>query len=665
MPHHDEIKYRGPLDGPWPKRQIDGDLELAESEWLMTNELGVYAMSTLALMHTRRHHGIFVTEVRPNGPRHVILSHLEMTLDTAGRSHHLSTHQFPNVAPTPGYRTLSSFYQDPLPRWEFKLPSGKVERTLTVVRGHRAVVVALTWTGKEPARLSLRPLLPMRPVHTLSKEHGAMLQKVTLRVGEVEVQPVLELPSVHFKHDGVFMGSPDWWRKFEYLDDRGRYDEFQEDMWSPGLFELTLEPRKTAYLMVYLGEAPKKSPEELVMDTAQYRLSLDPGPAVHPAVRALTVLGNSFVLGEDEGVVAGYPWLDVWSRDLLMSLPGTFLLRGREVEAAKALLRLGDTLIDGFLPQKLNQSREEQTPCIDASLLLFPVVRQLLARAPVEGHLADGLYSLLVKIYRRVHEATKSTAWVNGSGLLENSGARPLTWMDAVAGGEPITARRGLAIELQAYFALASEILSTMAQARGDYELADRALVAYDRARVSFRQRFWCDETNFPFDCLSGQGEPDDSWVDATIRPNAVIALAVCPSLFEPWQRREILSRTDELLLTERGLRTLDYRDSRYVGHAGGLLHERRNASHQGTAWPHLLLYYVRAVLVEHPSERERLVSLVLSALFGGRAIGHVAQMADGDPPHRPRGSPAYAAATAMLLEALAIELQVTSNEVL
>ena len=52
--------WTGPEDGPWPALEVKGDLERAEIEWLHTNGAGAYAMSTVALMHTRRNHGLLV-----------------------------------------------------------------------------------------------------------------------------------------------------------------------------------------------------------------------------------------------------------------------------------------------------------------------------------------------------------------------------------------------------------------------------------------------------------------------------------------------------------------------------------------------------------------------------------------------------------------------------
>ena len=50
-------EWRASVDGPWPYVHTGGELEPCEREWLHTNGAGAYAMSTVALMHTRRHHG--------------------------------------------------------------------------------------------------------------------------------------------------------------------------------------------------------------------------------------------------------------------------------------------------------------------------------------------------------------------------------------------------------------------------------------------------------------------------------------------------------------------------------------------------------------------------------------------------------------------------------
>jgi predicted glycogen debranching enzyme len=662
----DWVDWKGPQDGPWPAVLVNGDLEEAEAEWLTANNLGAYSMSTVALMHTRRQHGLLVSHLAEDFRRHVVLSHLEMSLEVGGRIHSLSTHQFPNMAPTLGYRGLEAFTQDPIPRWVYRVGSGTIERTVSLVHNRQAVVIALTWSGKEEACLSMRPLMPMRRSDDLCHEHGGMLQKVTLRSGEVEVQPLVHLPSVRFGHDGVFMGFPDWWRKFEYLGDRGRYEEFQEDMWSPGVFEFVLSHGKTRYLVVSVGRPPEENPADLVLDAAQRRLEADPiydlqegnGTApIHPEVRALCVAAENFVFADGTAIIAGYPWLDVWSRDTLLALPGIFLARGQLERARRSIRHLLRNMSDGLLVSRTTCLESERRACVDSSLWLFTIGSAVMSRSRDDVEFCDELYAALVQVFERICSDRRQLVWLTRDGLLANGADFALTWMEASFGGRFYTPRRGLAIEFQALFSSACEVLEAEAERRGDSDLAQRAKTRGEALRVAFKKTFWCQETNHPLDCLSESRDSAEAWLDRSIRPNALIALAVAPSLFDQWQVSEILDLAEQLLMTPRGLRTLDPNDPAYIGHAGPAIEERAAASHQGAVWPHLLLFFVRAKLRQNPSAADSMRALVSEALKGGRALGHVGQSADGDEPHRFWGIPACAMSTGMLLESLVVEL--------
>ena len=104
-------------DSPWPELVTRGELAPAEREWLHTNGTGAYSMSTVAQMHTRRQHGLLVASLAPPLDRLVVLSHAETQVTIGTRTYRLATHRFPDVAPSPGYRNLEQFAQDPLPRW--------------------------------------------------------------------------------------------------------------------------------------------------------------------------------------------------------------------------------------------------------------------------------------------------------------------------------------------------------------------------------------------------------------------------------------------------------------------------------------------------------------------------------------------------------------------
>jgi predicted glycogen debranching enzyme len=655
-------------DSPWPFVETHSDLQPAEQEWLHTNGAGAYSMSTIALMHTRRHHGAFVAALAPPLGRHVIMSHAEtnITVDDDRRTYRLATHQFPDVAPTPGYRLLQSFAQDPVPRWTFRLGAHTIERTMSLARGRNALIIGYTWRGKVPARLSMRPLMPLRPVHKLMVEHGAMNQVVMLRGGSVEVQPIEELPAIAFRHEGVFMGSPDWWRRFEYLEDRRLGNAFQEDMWTPGVFELHLEPHRTAYLLTSVGAPPPESPADLLAETREALLAQDPGPSRSRSVRKMFIAAEQFCADAvpHPVILAGYPWHAVYTRDLVSSVVGLHLVRGRMDLARRALCTVLSELRAGLLPETLLiPGVKRAKPVPDATLMLFEVARELRQRLPAEDPLLkEQLFPALVRAFLRVRSRRKRVVWLSADGLVANgSSSVALTWMDAHVGPTLVTPRRGLAIELQAMWSKGAQTLAGLAREYGHDRLADLAERAMLAARGAFRARFWCHETDYPYDVVSEARDSSESWSDPSIRPNALIALAIDPELFEPWQARRILDRVQSDLLTPRGIRSLSPSDNRYIGNFSGTAEERELAYHQGSAWTHLLGHYVRASLHFAPDDDDvpnELRALVEGALEGNALLGQLSQLFDGESPYRPRGCPAQAASVAEVLRALVVNLR-------
>lgn len=656
--------WRPSRDGLWPVVHTAGDLELGEQEWLHTNEIGAYAMSTLPVMHTRRHHGTLVAALSPPLGRHVIVSHAEttVTVDADKRTYRLSTHQFPHVAPTLGYRLMEYFAQDPIPRWVFRLGQHTLERTLCLARHHNTCVMSYTWHGKASARISIRPLMPLRPADQLMTEHGGMMQVVTLRSGAVELRPVPTLPPVHFVHDGMFMGSPDWWRRFEYRHDRTEHRAYQEDIWTPGVFEIYLEPGRTVHLMTSVGELLDKKPLEIVHETAEFLRSQDLGQKHSAAVRVLGVAAEQFCVDYDHSavVVAGYPSHAIFTRDLLISIPGLFFAREQPERAVSVIETVIKQQRFGLLPSLLpTPGQRRSMPLPDATLLLFDIAQKLVTRlGPKQPFVRDRLYRALVRAFLRMDQSRRrQLVWRSSDGLLVTAERGvALTWMDARVDGQPVTPRAGIAIEHQALWSRGAELLSTLARFYGHEALALRASRAAAVARAAFRSRFWCQETEYPYDCVSEGRDIAEAWSDRSVRPNALIALAIDPTLFEDWQADTVLQRVRNELLTPRGVRSLSPSDARYTGHFGGSTAERECAYHQGTAWVHLLGFYARAAHHQWGDEvegREELIKLLEDATDDAGLLGQLSQLADGDAPHRPRGAPAQAMAVAELLRAL------------
>ncbi|WP_437878002.1 amylo-alpha-1,6-glucosidase [Sorangium sp. So ce513] len=684
---------------PWPHVQVHGQLSVARKEWLHTNGAGAYASSTIACMHTRRYHGLLVAALDPPRRRHVMLSHVDASvrpLRTQGSPADrraswprwdLAKHQFPGIDPEAGSFFLERFDQDPLPRWAYALPGGELEVTLALVRGENAAVLRYAWSGADPVMLTLRPLLAARHMHQLLRENGGISQKVELRAaparggagagrdrrdsppsGEVRVQPNRALPRICFRYQGTFVGSQDWWRRFEYLGEQDRGLDFLEDLWTPGHFEAVIgaEP---IHLLVAVGALPEAEPEDLLAAASAAIRAEDPGPRRPLLERRLSIAAEAFRAdaAARPGVIAGYPWFEVWGRDTLIALPGLYLVP-RKIEGAIRVLRaMIDAMQDGLVPNRLPDAGEPPDfHTADATLWLFEAAR-LLADAVGDTHpfVAGELLAALRDAFEAALRGTRNGIHITADGLFAagrvGEGAIDgLTWMDARVGGRAVTPRAGCPVELTALWAKGSETLARLARAAGDERLAERAEAAASAARRAFAARFWCEETSYPYDVISEQAEGPGAFRDASIRPNAVIALAVDPACFTSEQASALIERARLELVTPAGVRTLAPSDPAYAPRYQGGPDARDSAYHQGTVWPFLLGFYARAAR-RHSTLGEQVIPqiqrLVASAAANEIALNQVPEVASGEPPHHPGGCVAQAFSVAELLRVLAWDL--------
>lgn len=647
----------------WPTTRVDGSLDAARGEWIELGAAGAYASSTAAQLHTRRHHGLLVAELPAPLGRHVIVSHLDASVVVDGARHALETHQFPSIAPTRGYEHLVSFSQDPLPRWIFAVGGGTLEQTLALVADRDAIVVRFAWSGPGDAELVVRPLLAMRPIDALVREHGSMLQSVELRHGEVRVRPVRALPRVVFGHSATFVGSPDWWRRFEYLDERRDGAEFQEDLWTPGVFSTRLAAGASTYLVAAVDSLPPERPEALLDDATSTRLAGDPGPRATPFARRLSVTAAAFGTrrGGRPAAVAGLPRGQARARDALASLAGTYLVSGRADEAARVLELYAASMRDGLVASELAEGDLPATwDAADSTLWLLEAARLWLDHAG-EGTTRTELGSLgprLVAGWSAIDAGTARGVRARPDGLVEIVDPVSTPGFLRTPAGTP---RAGAPVELQALWARASETVARLADASGDTALAARARDARRKTLATAHAKLFSTETGSAYDTLPALADASrGALADASIRPTAVLALAIEPKLFGLAETLSIVDVAGRDLLTPFGLRTLaqsspDYRPTVDVAAPATLVHAA-----SGDVWPLFTGAWVRArrrISPHDPDVRAELSSLVASTLSNALAPGHVPERVTGEAPHRPFGDVSHAWSAAELARATAWDL--------
>ena len=208
--------------------------------------------------------------------------------------------------------------------------------------------------------------------------------------------------------------------------------------------------------------------------------------------------------------------------------------------------------------------------------------------------------------------------------------------MDARVEGRVVTPRIGKPVEVQALWINALRIASAF---------SDRWSGALTKASTTFEQRFYDTERHCLYDVIDSDRQPGA--VDCAMRPNQIFAVGGLPyPIIQGERARAVVAAVETYLLTPVGLRTLAPDDPAYQGHYQGGVSERDGAYHQGTVWPWLMGSFIEAWLRVHGDTRDmkeqarlRFLTPMLHRL-DPLGDGQLPEIADGDPPHTPRGCP-------------------------
>jgi predicted glycogen debranching enzyme len=625
------------------------------TEWLITNGLGGYAMGTALGVNTRRYHGLLIASTQPPVGRILALHSLIEQLEIGGETIDLSAQQFgPDLTLHPdGWQRIVRFAHRPPVAcvWEREIGSIALTRTLLL---HRADQVAeLTWSVSgldRPALLRLRPLTPMRDFHGLdhAREHEpavSLADEQTLTLRRVGMEMWMHAAR------GRWRIEPQWWHQFAYSRDRDRGQEWVEDVWSPGVVEFELEPGSSIEVALEVGVPIGSRVDEPV---------IEPLPAMASPVERLRAAADQFIVRRRVGdrwvptIIAGYPWFADWGRDTMIALPGLMLCATRFAEAKALLLAFGERVRGGLLPNVFSDYDEYAAyNTADASLWYIHAVHSY-AKTSGDTDLASllGACRAIIDGYR---QGTDYAIGLCDDDLITcGDGGHPVTWMDAKRGGITFTPRDGKCVEINALW---HNALLALAELTTDESERSELCAAAERTASSFREKFWWPERQ----CLHDVLLRDQDWrPDDALRCNQIFAVSLPFSPLTPEQQRSVVNIVRDRLLTPYGLRTLEPGDRRYQPRFEGDLMQRDGAYHNGTVWPWLIGPYGEAMLraddfsdAARSEVRRTLRPLINELDFG--CLNQLAEVYDGDPPHREAGCVAQAWSVAEVLRLMTL----------
>ena len=628
-------------------------------EWLETDGLGGYAALTSLFCPTRRQHGLLVAPYAGNPRRHVFLQRFEETLHLGDREVPLSLARYPGLFAPHGHATLERFTAVPWPESVHRVGDATLTREVLMARGTRGVLVRYRCTGAPgPVRLDLRPLLPCRAADDLTHENAALHPRTDARPARFRWRPYPELPAIVATVGGApsaFAAAPVWYRRVEYPVDLARGYEGHEDTFSPGVLTLTLAPGAAAVVAVGLDE-PMDDPVARFEREARARRAA--WQASGDGLRGLLAYGADRHLALGPGgrptVLAGHPWFAEWGRDTFLAVPGLCFARGRVEEGGDVLAAWVPLLEGGLFPNRFDAAGRPERNSVDAPLWFALAVR----RYDEAGGDAARLRRVFLPALRAIVAAFAAGTAVGGEdadGLIAlRVPPGNVTWMDAQVDGAPVTPRARGPVEVAALWVVARRLLADLEARFGAPAAAAHAAGLASRSAAAFLPRCWLPAARRLADGAT-DGRPDE-----IRRPNALIAAARPEVPLTVAQRRDVVRAADADLLTPWGLRSLAPDDVAYHPRYEGGPAERDRAYHQGTVWPWWLGAYVEASLLAYGRGRATVARLrarldALAPVAAAYGLGHLPEVFDGDPPHRPGGTFAHAASDAEVLRAYAL----------
>ena len=602
-------------------------------EWLVTNGLGGFASGTLSGTPMRKHHGLLIAALPSPYGRTMTMPFAEENLILPEKQEIPLSYVFSNEEKRARKIPLVEFRQElGLPVWRYEIGGILLEKRILMV--HLQNTVHITYqllSGPSAILLKWRPYLQFRGYEqSVNLDSSSQSYRVHAHDNYYEIEH-LAFPMLRFYQDknaGFFLTS-DHLPSVYYDTEKKRGYDFLGPMESPGYYLMDLD-LNVPITLVFSTEDWKKIqavPPKIAPSIENYRrrnLLRKAGAIVSKKVMAELVLAaDEFIItpytritdiilmqasGEEAStIIAGYPWFTDWGRDTMISLEGLVILTGRSKEARTILNTFSHYIKDGLIPNMFPDSENQGLyNTADASLWFFHAIDRYIDLTQDESILED-LYPKLLGIIQHHIQGTLFGIKVDEDGLLmQGKEGVQLTWMDAKVGDWVVTPRRGKAVELNALWYNALELMDKWSLNKEPL-FQKYAEKCYD----SFNKRFWYEKGSYLYDLVDTENGPPDP----ALRPNQLFSISLRFPVLEPQKWEPVLKIVSEELLTPYGLRTLSPKHPDYKSCYDGDLRARDAAYHQGTVWPWLIGPYIDVWMKVYPNDAKKARSFLKELL--------------------------------------------------
>lgn len=616
-------------------------------EILRCSHTGAFANTTLVGLNTRKYHGLFIApQDRIDHERHVLVSNLNETIIVNNMDFHLSMNQFKGGIINPkGNKYLQQFTADGIPTYLYRVGKFNFTKEIIFLKNSDRLIIKYTMLDNyDSASFQFQPLLAFRSIHQLTHANdqvNTQFESVENGVGFClydNYTPVyLQCSSpITYQHH------PDWFYNVEYEEELNRGYEGVEDLYTPGSFTAEVKDKE---LFITIGTEPIKTENiaKLYTDDIKQHTSSS------SFFNCLQNAADQFIVKRNDKteVIAGYPWFGRWGRDTFIALPGLTLALGKPELCKEIMDSMIEDMNEGLFPN-IGSGANAAYNSVDAPLWFFRTLQLYAQITHTEKKIWKEYGGTMKRILSAYRHGTLNNIRMLDNGLIYAGGpGLALTWMDAVIDGRPVTPRTGCQVEINALWYNAVKFALEMARLAKDSDfIYDWEPMVQDFPTV-FKDTFWSKEIGYLADYVNGD------YKNFQIRPNMMIATSLPYSPISEKIRQLILKRTCEELLTDKGIRSLSPNDPEYKGHYFGNQAARDAAYHQGTCWIWLLFPFTDGMLAVYQKSAIPVLQRILYKFdncMTSYGISTIAEITDGDPPHKPNGCISQAWSVAALL---------------
>jgi predicted glycogen debranching enzyme len=616
-------------------------------EMLRSNRAGSYASTSIIGCNTRKYHGLLVTpQPQLDGGMHVLLSMLDETIIQHDQEFNLAIHKYKGEKYNPkGHKYVTDFSLDTNLVITYRVGGVMLTKEMLFAGNSDSLLIKYTLVeAHSPTMIRFRPFMAYRNIHSLSKANNDVERKYDSIPNGIKVRMYLGYPHLHlqFSKENEYIHAPDWYFDFEYMREKARGYESQEDLYTPGYFEMPIKQGESIYFMASLEEEDPKTFSRIFSQELKKRITRD------SFENCLKNAAEQFIVkrGKKYEIVAGFHWFGRVARDTFIALPGLTLVQG-DFKTFKAILDNSISEMKGPLFPNSGIGLKLKYNSVDAPLWFFWTLQQYVKFSGDKTVWKQyGKYMKL--ILESFREGAPYNIHILENGLLyAGETGIAVTWMDAVVDGKPVTPRIGLAVEVNALWYNAICFALELAKGAGDSDFVDHWESIATSIPGAFINTFWIKDQNYLYDYVHGE------FRDKSVRPNQIFAASLPYSPLNDDQCKGVLDRVKSELLTPRGIRTLSPKNPAYKPEYTGDQTARDLAYHQGSVFPWLFGHFAEAYLRLHEESGLSFIEKIYNGfdeVMAEHGVGTISELYDGDPPYRPSGAISQAWSVSELL---------------